>query len=86
MATRVRKLLPALGAVVALGALAGCGSEPGAERAGGRLQVEASFYPLQWVAERVGGDHVAVANLTPPGAEPHDLELTPKRTAALAVP
>ncbi|WP_435738001.1 metal ABC transporter substrate-binding protein [Cellulosimicrobium sp. PMB13] len=41
------------------------------------VEVLASFYPLEYVAERVGGDHVAVANLTPPAAEPHDLELSP---------
>jgi zinc transport system substrate-binding protein len=39
--------------------------------------VLASFYPLQYVAQQVGGDHVRVDNLTPPAAEPHDLELSP---------
>ena len=29
----------------------------------------------------MGGEHVAVTNLTPPGAEPHDLELTPQDVA-----
>jgi zinc transport system substrate-binding protein len=43
----------------------------------------ASFYPLQYVAERVGGDHVEVDSLTPPGAEPHDLELSPAAVAEL---
>ena len=33
------------------------------------------FYPLQFLAERVGGDRVRVTNLAKPGAEPHDLEL-----------
>ncbi|GII98140.1 zinc transport system substrate-binding protein [Sediminihabitans luteus] len=42
-----------------------------------RVQVLASFYPLQFVAERIGGEHVDVSNLTPPAAEPHDLELSP---------
>ncbi len=38
----------------------------------------ASFYPLAWAAERVAGDDVAeVVNLTPAGAEPHDIELSP---------
>jgi zinc transport system substrate-binding protein len=41
--------------------------------------VVASFYPLAYAAQRVGGDRVDVANLTPAGAEPHDLELTPKQ-------
>jgi zinc transport system substrate-binding protein len=47
------------------------------------LQVTAAFYPLQYVAERVGGDAVEVTSLTPPGAEPHDLELTPQDLAQL---
>ncbi|CAN5144913.1 zinc ABC transporter substrate-binding protein [soil metagenome] len=46
----------------------------------GRLDVVAGFYPLAEAAERVGGEHVAVANLTPAGAEPHDLELDPQQT------
>jgi zinc transport system substrate-binding protein len=54
---------------------AGC--QEGPEADGGRISVVASFYPLQFVAERLGGDCVAVTNLTPPGVEPHDLELSP---------
>jgi zinc transport system substrate-binding protein len=42
-----------------------------------RRSVVASFYPLAYVAEQVGGSRVKVTNLTPAGAEPHDLELTP---------
>jgi zinc transport system substrate-binding protein len=34
-------------------------------------------YPVQEAAQRVGGEAVEVVNLTPPGVEPHDLELTP---------
>jgi zinc transport system substrate-binding protein len=44
----------------------------------GRPTVVASFYPLAYVAERVGGDRVEVRNLAPPGVEPHDLELSPR--------
>jgi zinc transport system substrate-binding protein len=43
----------------------------------------ASFYPLQYVTEQVGGNLVTVESLTPPGAEPHDLELSPASVAAL---
>jgi zinc transport system substrate-binding protein len=43
--------------------------------------VVTSFYPLQYVAQRVAGDHAEVANLTHPGQEPHDLELTVRQTA-----
>jgi zinc transport system substrate-binding protein len=43
----------------------------------------ASFYPLQYVTEQVGGDLVQVESLTPPGTEPHDLELSPASVAAV---
>ena len=40
--------------------------------------VVASFYPLAWATELVAPDSVdRVVNLTPPGAEPHDVELSP---------
>ena len=52
---------------------------PVADAATKKQQVVASFYPLAYAAERVGGSRVEVANLTPAGAEPHDLELTPKQ-------
>ena len=74
-----------LGAAAVL-AVTGCGSDSAATDAGSseRLRVTAAFYPLQWASERVGGDHVVVRGLTKPGAEPHDLELTPKAVAELA--
>lgn len=40
--------------------------------------VVAAFYPLAWAVEQVGGSTVDVVNLTPPGAEPHDVELSPR--------
>ena len=43
----------------------------------------ASFYPLAFAAEQVGGPGLDVENLTPPGAEPHDLELSPIDAAAV---
>ncbi|TQL67753.1 zinc transport system substrate-binding protein [Nocardioides albertanoniae] len=49
----------------------------------GKVQVAAAFYPLQYVAERVGGDLTDVTGLTKPGVEPHDLELSINQTAAL---
>jgi zinc transport system substrate-binding protein len=47
----------------------------------GRLDVVAAFYPLAFAAETIGGDGVKVTNLTPPGAEPHDVELSPQDVA-----
>jgi zinc transport system substrate-binding protein len=40
-------------------------------------------YPLEYVAEQVGGEHVSVANLTPPGGDTHGLEPAPRDVAAL---
>ena len=48
------------------------------------VNVVAAFYPYAYVAERVAGDHATVSNLTPPGVEPHDLELTPQQVAELS--
>ena len=49
----------------------------------GRRNVQAAIYPLAFATERVGGNRVQVGNLTAPGAEPHDLELSPSQVAAL---
>jgi len=69
--------------------LAGCANSspgsPGSAGAGGRLAVVAAFYPLQWAAASVGGDHVQVTSLTASGAEPHDLELSPQQVAAVTI-
>ena len=44
-----------------------------------KRSVVAAFYPVAYAAQRVGGNRVDVTNLTPAGAEPHDLELTPEQ-------
>ena len=49
----------------------------------GRTAVVASFYPLAFAASQIGGASVDVENLTPPGAEPHDLEVSPQDVADL---
>ncbi len=75
-----RLLFFALPLGLALGAMSGCAAEDDS----GKPQVVASFYPLQYVAERIVGENAEVTNLTKPGAEPHDLELSPRQTADLA--
>jgi zinc transport system substrate-binding protein len=71
--------------VLGLGTLSACSSDSDAADAdsGGKLDVVASFYPMQFLAEQIGGDHVAVSTLTEPGQEPHDLEISAKQTAQL---
>ncbi|MFF1415204.1 metal ABC transporter substrate-binding protein [Streptomyces sp. NPDC058289] len=83
-----RRLIPtaALAGAVALAAtaLTACSGTAGAAGAkDGKLDVMASFYPMQFLAEQIGKDHVKVDTLTKPGVEPHDLEITPKQTAQL---
>ena len=66
----------AVAATLVVGLAGACGSGgQGGDGDSGRVQVVAGFAPLAEVAERVGGDLVQVDNLTPVGAEPHDLEL-----------
>jgi zinc transport system substrate-binding protein len=67
-----------------LAVMAGACSHASSHRDAGHLQVVAAFYPVQEAAQRVGGDLVEVTNLTAPGVEPHDLELTPNQVEAIA--
>ena len=69
--------------LLAAAACASTGSAGTPTSTPGQLRIVAAFYPLQFVAQRVAGDHATVANLTQPGAEPHDLELTPRQVASL---
>jgi zinc transport system substrate-binding protein len=74
-----------LGSAVTVAALVVSCSGPADEsQRGGALSVVASFYPLRFASERIGGDCVDVTDLTPPGVEPHDLELTPRDVEAIA--
>ncbi|QNS06367.1 metal ABC transporter substrate-binding protein [Streptomyces xanthii] len=64
--------------VLGLTALSACSATSAADgkNSDGKLDVVASFYPMQFLAERIGGEHVSVTNLTEPGQEPHDLEVS----------
>ena len=50
----------------------------------GRLPVVAAFYPLQFVAEQVGGEHTTVTSLTAPGVDAHDVELRPSQVVEVS--
>jgi zinc transport system substrate-binding protein len=72
----VRIVLTLICAVV----IAGCGGDSSSD---GR-NVVAAFYPLAFATEQVGGDEIDVRNLTPPGVEPHDVELSGSDIRAIA--
>ncbi|MGC4851151.1 metal ABC transporter substrate-binding protein [Micromonospora sp. DT15] len=78
------RVLAAATALLALGAGAGCSTGGAAGADPQRVDVVAAFYPLQFLAERIGGDAVRVTNLAKPGAEPHDLELNPSQVGEVS--
>ncbi|MGN9775322.1 metal ABC transporter substrate-binding protein [Micromonospora sp. H33] len=78
-----RTLAAAATALLALGGVAACSDDQaGADPQ--RVDVVAAFYPLQFLAERIGGGAVTVSNLVKPGAEPHDAELNPGQVGEVA--
>lgn len=86
---------PAVLASLALGlaACSGGGTGGGGSSAGpstpstvgdeASISVATAFYPLAWVSEHVGGDRVTITDLTPPGSDEHDLELSPATVDSL---
>lgn len=74
--------------VLAASALAGCSggdqAASGSATQSDALQVQASCYPLYFIAENVVGDLGEVTNLTQSGGEPHDLELSVAQVQAMS--
>ncbi len=69
--------------LVAAGATA-CGTAT-ADGGGATVEVAAAFYAVEYAASRIGGDQVTVTGLTKPGVEPHDVELTARKVASVAL-
>lgn len=79
-----RTLAVSAAALLTLGGTAACSTSGASGADPDRTDVVAAFYPLRYVTERVGGDAVRVTNLTKPGAEPHDLELSPGQVGQIS--
>jgi len=87
----LRRALPAsLVAVLALGGCAAFSSDDAATADStpdasqdARTTVLTSFYPLQYLASEIGGDRVEVESLTPPGVDPHTVELSPRTVTGM---
>lgn len=84
MSKRILAAACAAATALALSACTSTASSSGSSSKDETLTVMASFYPLKYLAEKIGGDHVTVTSLTPDGAEPHDLELSPKMVDSLS--
>ncbi|MEU8004070.1 metal ABC transporter substrate-binding protein [Catellatospora sp. NPDC049111] len=77
-----RAAVAGVAALLALATLSACSDS--STDSTGRTTVVTGFYPLQFVTEKVGGPDVDVVNLAQPGAEPHDMELSPAQVAQVA--
>ena len=84
MSKRILAAACAAATALALSACTSTATSGDSSSKDGKLAVMASFYPLQYLAEKIGGEHVSVTSLTPDGAEPHDLELSPKMVDSLS--
>ncbi len=62
-------------------ALAGCSTEETASQSASTdgPTIVTAMYPMQYIAESVGGDRVNSVSLADPGVDSHDLELTPQQ-------
>ena len=80
------KVLGLCSLLLPLALVSGCGpsDSSSASSASTAPKVVAAFYPLQYAAQQVGGTDVSVANLTQPGVEPHDLELSAAQVAEIS--
>ena len=61
----------------------GCSSDDTPPPEDGTLNVVAAFYPLEFLADRIGDDNVSVTSMTPSGADAHDVELSPQQVAEI---
>lgn len=79
-----RMLAPAISAIVAAGAMlaSACGGGDGSD-SGGRLNVVATTVQITAIAERLGGEHIALRGIVPAGADAHEFEPTAKDLAAI---
>lgn len=75
------KLLAAGAAGALLASLTACSDNPGGAAG---VQVVTTVYPLEWLASRIAGDHASVTNLTEAGADPHEVELSPRQIGVIA--
>jgi zinc transport system substrate-binding protein len=70
--------------LILLGLTACTGIASSAPEVSHRLPVAASIAPLADFTHQVGGDHVQVITLVPPGASPHTFELSPSQVKQVA--
>lgn len=78
-----RRLAAALAGLALLATASACTSDGGSAVNDDQTTVVVGAYPFEFVTERIAGDMVEVTNLLAPGADGHDLELSPQQVATV---
>ncbi|WLV23906.1 zinc ABC transporter substrate-binding protein [Aciduricibacillus chroicocephali] len=64
---------------------AGCsGSKENNKKSSDQMDIYTSIYPLEYLAKQIGGDHVSVHSVYPPGTDAHTFEPTSKTVTDIA--
>ncbi|GGB59763.1 metal ABC transporter solute-binding protein, Zn/Mn family [Fictibacillus barbaricus] len=66
-------------AIILLLISAACGNNNGSDKNDGTLKIYTTMYPLEYFTERIGGKHVEVSSIIPPGADAHTYEPSTKK-------
>jgi zinc transport system substrate-binding protein len=80
----VALLLASIGSLLLGGCAVASSDSSGGATESRALSIVTAAYPFQFVAERVAAENGSISNLTSPGAEPHDLELSPRQVGSIA--
>ncbi|SDC02086.1 zinc transport system substrate-binding protein [Terribacillus halophilus] len=68
--------------VVLLAACSDSGSQNSSDN--GKMKIYTTIYPIQYFAERIGGDHVEVESVLPAGSDAHNFEPTSNQMVDIA--
>lgn len=68
-----------LSAIILLLISTACGNNNASDKKEGTLKIYTTMYPLEYFTERIGGKHVAVSSIIPPGADAHTYEPSTKK-------
>jgi zinc transport system substrate-binding protein len=77
------KRLGLVGMIFLLIATAACGNKS-ADKKDGTLNIYTTMYPLEYFTERIGGKHVEVSSIIPPGADAHTYEPSTKKMVEIS--